>query len=432
MTVVAVLFQVWEMTGSPMWTGLIGLASAIPMIVFGTVGGSLADAVDRRGLVRWTTLGQMLCALGLAAQAVARTHHLAIILALVAAQASCSALGAPARRTFPARLLPLELVPAGLALQHLSFQGAMLAGPALGGLVIGQWGLTACYAIEAGTFVVALYVVLRLPALPPLGADGHRAGLRSIANGLRHIVRAHEVRGSFGTDLFATLLAMPIALFPMVNEIRFDGAPETLGLFPSAIAVGGIVAGLWSGLVSRADRPGLIQLWAAGAWGVALAGFGLAEPLWAVLGALAVAGAADTVSVIARGTLVQLVTPDGLRGRVSSAEHVIGVAGPNLGNARAGAVAGLSSAPVALVSGGLLCAAGVLWIALRNRPLREFRVGNRLPRDVRRRARAQARGSRRASLGPTSSVSLGRCPRDRPTSAAVPAGSEPRCAASGS
>ncbi|WP_026929485.1 MFS transporter [Glycomyces tenuis] len=374
MTVLAVLFQVWELTGSPVWTGMIGLASAIPMIVFGTVGGSLADAVDRRVLVRWTTLGQMLCAAALAAQAVAQTHHLAIIFALVAAQASCSALGAPARRTFPARLLPRDLVPAGLALQHLSFQGAMLAGPALGGLIIGQWGLTACYAIEAVTFIVALYAVLRLPALPPLNADGHRAGLRSIANGLRHIVRAREVRGSFGIDLFATLLAMPIALFPMINELRFGGSPETLGLFPSAIAVGGIVAGLLSGLVSRADRPGLVQLWAAGAWGVALAGFGLAEPLWAVLGALAVAGAADTVSVIARGTLVQLVTPDSLRGRVSSAEHVIGIAGPDLGNARAGAVAGLSSAPVALVSGGLLCVVGVLWIALRNRPLREFRV----------------------------------------------------------
>lgn len=376
MTVVAVLFQVWELTGSPMWTGMIGLASAVPLIVFGIVGGSLADAVDRRTLVRWTTLGQMLCAAGLALQALAETHHLGIVFALVAAQATCSALGAPSRRTFPARLLPRELVPAGLALQHLSFQGAMLVGPALAGLIIGRWGLTACYAVEAVAFTAALYAVLRLPSLPPLGAEGHRAGLRSIAAGLRHVLRTPAVRGSFGTDLFATLLAMPVALFPMVNQLRFGGAPETLGLFPSAIAVGGIAAGLLSGLVSRADRLGLVQLWAAGAWGAALAVFGLAEPLWAVLGALAVAGAADTVSVIARGTLVQLVTPDALRGRVSSAEHVIGVAGPDVGNARAGAVAGLTSAPVALVSGGLLCAAGVLWIALRNRPLREFRVSS--------------------------------------------------------
>jgi MFS family permease len=98
MMVVAVLFQVWELTGSPVWTGMIGLASAIPMIVFGTVGGALADAVDRRVLIRWTTLGQMLAAAALAAQATAQAHHLALILALVAVQSACSALGSPARR----------------------------------------------------------------------------------------------------------------------------------------------------------------------------------------------------------------------------------------------------------------------------------------------------------------------------------------------
>jgi hypothetical protein len=250
----------------------------------------------------------------------------------------------------------------------------MLAGPALAGLIIGRWGLTACYTIEAVALVASLYAVVRLPALPPMDAEPHRPGLRSIADGLRHIVRAPAVRGSFATDLFATLLAMPISLFPVINELRFDGAPETLGLFPAAIAVGGILAGLGSGLISRADRLGLIQLGAAGAWGIALAGFGLAHPLWAVLGALAIAGAADTVAVIARGSLVQLATPDSHRGRVSSAELVIGIAGPDLGNARAGVVASLTSGPFALASGGLLCVAGVLWVGLRNRPLREFRV----------------------------------------------------------
>ncbi|GAA2130215.1 MFS transporter [Glycomyces algeriensis] len=374
MMVVAVLFQVWELTKSPVWTGMIGLASALPMIVFGTVGGTLADAVDRRVLVRWTTLGQMLTAAALAAQAATRMHHLALILALVAVQSACSALGSPARRTLPARLLPRDLVPAGLALQHLNFQGAMLAGPALAGLIIGQWGLTACYAIEAVALLASLYAVVRLPALPPLGSEPHRPGLRSIADGLRHIVRSPAVSGSFATDLFATLLAMPIALFPVINELRFGGAPETLGLFPAAIAVGGILAGLGSGLISRADRIGRVQLGAAVAWGLALAAFGLAEPLWAVLGALAIAGAADTIAVIARGTLVQLATPDSHRGRVSSAELVIGLAGPDLGNARAGVVASLTSGPFALASGGLLCVAGVLWVALRNRPLREFRV----------------------------------------------------------
>ncbi|WP_422647291.1 MFS transporter [Actinoalloteichus caeruleus] len=377
MTVVAVLFQVWRMTGSPVWTGVVGLASAIPLVLFGVVGGSLADSLDRRTLVRWTTLAQVVVVLGLTGQALVELESLPVLLGLVAAQSAAAALGAPARRTFPVRLLPRDLVSAGIALQHLSFQAAMLLGPAVAGFVIGRWGLTACYAVEAVAFLVSLYAVLRLPSLPPRGAEEHRPGIRSIVEGVRHITRTPVVRGAFGTDLFATLLAMPIALFPVVNEARFGGAPETLGLFLSAVAVGGVAAGLVSGLVTRADRPGLVQSWAAGTWGVALACFGLADPLWLALAMLAVAGAADTVSVVSRAALVQLATPDGLRGRVSSAEHVVGAAGPDLGNARAGVVMGLTSASFALVSGGLLCVVGVLWIGLRNRELRSFRVSER-------------------------------------------------------
>lgn len=374
-TVVAVLFQVWELTGSPVWTGAIGIAHAVPLVVFGLIGGSLADSVDRRALVRWTTVAQILSALGLAWQAVEGLESLAVVLALVAVQAACGALGSPARRTFASRLLPREQVPAGIALQHLSFQGAMLVGPALAGLVIARWGLTACYLLDAATFVASLYSVIRMPAMPPLGL-AHRGGARAIVDGWRLIAARPVLRGSFATDLVATVLAMPIALFPVINEIRFGGDPETLGLFLSAVAVGGITAGVLSGAVTRARRTGVVQLGAATLWGLALAGFGLAEPLWLALSALAVAGAADTVSVVSRAAMVQLATPDSHRGRVSSVENIIGMAGPHLGNFRGGLVAGVSSASFALVSGGLLCAAGVLAIAGSNGPLRRFRLAD--------------------------------------------------------
>lgn len=144
---------------------------------------------------------------------------------------------------------------------------------------------------------------------------------------------------------------MPIALFPLVNEIRFGGNPRTLGLFLSAVAVGGITAGLLSGTVTHWRRSGLVQLSAAGIWGLALACFGLAGPLWLALGCLAVAGAADTVSVVTRSALVQLETPDAYWGRVSSVEHVIGVAGPELGNFRGGLLASVTSAPSPWSSG---------------------------------------------------------------------------------
>ncbi|MFF8386982.1 MFS transporter [Streptomyces kanasensis] len=371
---VAVLAQVWDLTGSPVGTGAIGLATGLPMVVFGLLGGTLADAVDRRAIVRATTAGQVLAAGGLCAQALAGNRDVPVLFALVVLGAACGALGAPARRTFPVRLLPADQVAAGLALSNLSFQVAMLGGPALAGLVIARWDLPAAYAAQAVASMVALLSLLHLPAMRPEGADAAGGRRRPERGGLRTVLRRPTLWGSLGTDPSATLLAMPVALFPLVNEIRFDGDPRTLGLFLSAVAVGGVTAGLLSGTVTRRRRGGLVQLTAAGTWGLALAGFGLAEPLWAALGCLAVAGAADTVSVITRGALVQVETPDAYRGRISSVEHVIGVAGPELGNFRGGLLASVTSAPLALVAGGLSAALAVAAVAAANAPLRAYRT----------------------------------------------------------
>jgi MFS family permease len=412
---VAVLLQVWELTHSPLWTGTIGLATAIPLLTLGLVGGHLADVYDRRTIMRLATAGQVLAAVGLAAQALAGNRSVGVLLGLVSLGAACNALGSPARRTVPPRLLPPDQVAAGLALQNLAFQVAMLVGPALAGLVLARWDLPAAYGLQAVAAVVALLGLVRLPPLPPgsspgtppgpsdavaavvpVGAPGddRTAGTetlgeaaatgapaaapaprrRAAAGGWWIVWRKPTLRGSFATDVAATVLAMPISLFPLVNELRFDGDPRTLGLFLSAVAVGGIGAGLFSGAVTRAPRAGALQLAAAATWGVALAGFGLAGPLWLALACLAVAGAADTVSVVTRGALVQLETPDEFRGRVSSVEHVVGVAGPEVGNFRGGVLASLTSAPVALAAGGLVATAVVGLVAWRNAPLRRYRT----------------------------------------------------------
>ncbi|MFJ3081764.1 MFS transporter [Streptomyces halstedii] len=372
---VAVLAQVWDLTGSPVGTGAIGLATGVPMVLFGLLGGTLADTVDRRAVVRATTAGQLLAAAGLCVQAAVDNRSVLVLLALVALGAACGALGAPARRTFPVRLLPPDQVAAGLALTNVSFQAAMLAGPALAGLIIARWDFSAAYAAQAVAVAVSALAVTRLPSMKPRGADGATDGRRRPERGgWRIVLRRPTLWGSMATDLSATLLAMPIALFPLVNEIRFDGNPQTLGLFLSAVAVGGITAGLLSGTVTRLRRSGLVQLTAAGVWGLALAGFGLAGPLWLVLGCLAVAGAADTVSVVSRSALVQLETPDAYRGRVSSVEHVIGVAGPELGNFRGGLLASVTSAPFALVIGGLSATAAVAVVASANASLRAYRT----------------------------------------------------------
>ncbi|MBA0052846.1 MFS transporter [Streptomyces sp. AJS327] len=395
LAMVTVLAQVWELTGSPLGTGVLGLATGLPTLLFGLVGGALADTVDRRALVWATTLGQLLSAAGLCVQALADSRSVALLLGLVVLGAACGALGAPARRTFPVRLLPTDQVASGLALTSLSFQAAMLLGPAVAGLVIARWDFAAAYAGQTGALVLAMITLVRLPSARPgettAGPDGAAAdgeakvpgsgGKATSAGGRRRaerggwgvVGRRPTLWGSMAADLSATLLAMPVALFPLVNEARFGGSPGTLGLFLSAVATGGIVAGLLSGTVTRRRRAGLVQLMAASVWGLALAGFGLGGPLWLALGCLVVAGAADTVSVITRSALVQLETPDAYRGRVSSVDYVIGVAGPELGNFRGGLVASVSSASVALVGGGLSATLAIAAVAVANPELRGYR-----------------------------------------------------------
>lgn len=375
---IAALAQVWEITRNPVWTGAIGLASGLALIALGPLGGTLADRFDRRSVMRLSTLAQAVAAVGLSVQAALGSRSVALLLALIAAQSAATALGAPARRTIPVRLLPPAEVAAGLALQNLSFQAALLIGPALGGLVV-AWSLPAAYAAETVAITAAFAATLALPPLPP---NASAPGRRAERGGWMFVLRRPTLWGSFAADLAATLLAMPIALFPLVNQERFGGDPRTLGLFLSAIAVGGILAGMLSGAVTRARRSGLVQLGAATVWGIALAGFGLAVPLWLSLACLAVAGAADTVSVVTRGALVQLETPDGFRGRVSAVDHVIGVAGPQLGNFRGGVLGALVGAPAALAIGGLAASAVVVAVAAVNRPLRAYRRPADEPRDA--------------------------------------------------
>lgn len=405
--VVGVLFQVWELTRNPFWVAALGLSQAFPMIVMGLIGGPIADVLDRRSVAMWSTAGQALAALALAGQLVVGTYSLPVLLVLVSVQTGFGALGAPARRTFTVRLLPRVLVPAGIALQMISFQAAMMVGPALGGLLIGVSSVAFCYLANALALLISWWSVWALPVIPRRGSavDGEaaptpatgptvypqpprrsrlallrrrmRRAVVMIGEGVDQVRRNPVLRGSFLLDLAATLLAFPVALFPMINTELFDSDPRTLGLFLSSVAVGGVSAGLASGLVTRAAHLGRVQLLAVAVWGLALLGFGLgalAGSPWVCLGFLVVAGAADTVSVTSRAAMVQLATADSHLGRVSSVEHVIGVAGPDIGNARAGFVAGLTTPAWSALLGAVACLGISAWVALSHREVAGFVV----------------------------------------------------------
>jgi predicted MFS family arabinose efflux permease len=247
----------------------------------------------------------------------------------------------------------------------------MLLGPALGGLVLGWLGVGGCYLIDAITFALAFYGAFGLPSMRPEG-EPSRPGLHGVLDGLAFLVRNATVRGALLTDLAATVLSMPISLFPLINAERFGNNPRTLGLFLSAIAVGGVFASIFSGAFTRLPRPGLVMLGGSAVWGAALALFGISPDPWMGLAFLVLAGAADTVSMVSRGTIVQLHTPDALLGRVAAAEQIVGQAGPDVGNMRGGLIAGATSGMAALVSGGLLCVTAVALVGATTPGLRRF------------------------------------------------------------
>jgi MFS family permease len=261
------------------------------------------------------------------------------------------------------RLVRAEQIPAASALSMMSMHLSLLLGPTLAGLIVPLGGLKCCYLVDAITFLAALYSVFRLPAMRPEGGP-LRPGFEAVRDGLRYLGRSRVLTGVLVADVSATLFAMPVALFPAINAERFGGSPRTLGLLSAGLAIGGTIGTVFSGPLGRVRRQGLGVLVAGGVWGIALAGFGLADGLVATMVFLIAAGIADVTSVVLRSTIIQVATPDEYRGRTNAAEMMVGGSVPQVGNFRAGAVAQLTSPGFSATSGGVLALAGALLVGV--------------------------------------------------------------------
>jgi len=368
----ATIYYVWQRTHSSAMVGLVGLAAGVPLIVLALAGSAFVDHIDRRRLAIACTWVQLFVSAAMTVVAFTDLGGVPAVLLLVAVSSGAAALGGPARQTFVPALLAGERLAAGLALNHSSFQVAMLLGPAAAGALTAAFGLPWCFVFDTLTFTAGLIGLGGLPA-GVTGGEG-TPGLAAVRDGISYASRTPQVRGALLADLAATVFAMPFALFPVVNAEHFGGHPEILGLFTTAVAVGGVTASLLSGLATSRRRPGVVLLTCGSVWAVSLGLVGLVTHLVPVLALLACAGAADTWAVVSRGTVVQTVTPDAYRGRVSSLELVAGSAGPQLGNVRAGLVAAATSGGAALVIGGLTALAATALVAVSTPALRRFAV----------------------------------------------------------
>ena len=324
-TYVAIPFQVYELTGSTLAVGLLGIVELAPLLATALLGGALADAHDRRRLVLIADTVLMLLALVLVANALLEEPQVWLLFVVAAGMSAAGGLQRPALDAMLPRLVPRDELAAASALDGFGGAAAQIAGPALGGLLIATLGLGTTYAIDAATFLVSLAALARMRAVPP-PPEAAPPSIARIREGWRYARSRQELTGSYAVDINAMLFGIPVALFPAVAD-RYGG-PEVLGLLYAAEPAGALLFTLVSGWVARVRRHGKAIALSAGAYGVAIVAFGVAGSLPLALGALAVAGGADMASVIFRQTLWNQTIPDGMRGRLAGIEQLSYSIGP--------------------------------------------------------------------------------------------------------
>jgi MFS family permease len=362
-TRIALPYQIFVMTGSTLAVGAIAGVQLIAILLFAMGGGAIADSVDRRRLLLVTQAGLAVSSLALAGLATMASPPLLALFGIAFVSAALGAVDSPARSSSIPRLVPAERLPSAIALNQLVFQATSVIGPAIGGVILGTVGLTAAYLVDVGTYsaaMIAVFVIRPLPPLDPLA----RATIAAVREGLRFAASKRVILSTFAIDLNAMIFGMPAALWPVLALDVFHAGPAGVGLLAAAPGAGAFVGALLSGWVAGVRRVGRAVIIAVAVWGAAIVAFGLATFSFGLaLFFLAVAGAADVLSAVFRSTIVQLETPDPLRGRVSALHILVVTSGPRLGDVEAAAVAAVAGAQFSVVSGGLLCLFGVIAVA---------------------------------------------------------------------
>ncbi|MFH8367435.1 MFS transporter [Streptomyces sp. NPDC018031] len=361
LTLVALPMQVKELTGSAFAVGAIGAVELVPLIVFGLYGGALADAVDRRTLILLTEAGLGLLAALLLVNSLLPDPMLWPLYVVAAVASALTGLQRPALDAVVARIVPLEQQTAAAALNALRWQLSAIAGPSLAGVVVAYAGVPLAYGLDVLTYAASLLLALGLSASPP-AEDAEKPSFAAIAEGARYAWRRKELLGTYVVDMAAMLFAFPNAIFPFLAD-DLD-APWALGLMYAAGSVGSVLVSATSGWTSRVHRHGRMVVLGAAVWGAAMAVAGWVPNVWLVLLCLVVAGGADMVSGLYRSTLWNQTIPDDLRGRLAGIELLSYATGPQIGQVRAGGMAGLTGVRAAVWSGGVACVAAVGLLAV--------------------------------------------------------------------
>ncbi len=351
MTYVAMPFQIKEITNSYLWVGAVGIVETIPLIVFGLYGGVLADAFNRKKLIWISEFAAMIVSILLLFNVILGLNSPVLILVLAAIFAATDGIFRPAVDATTPQVVPYKNLASAGALNSLRHQSASIAGPMIGGVILAAGGIALAYFIDVLTFVISLYLLIKIKnAFPSGGAEN--PSLKRIKEGIKYALSRKDLLGTYLVDLSAMFFAFPYALFPFVAD-QLGGA-WTLGFLYAAIPAGALIATLTSGWSNHVSRHGRIIALAACGWGLGIILFGLVHSfVFAIIG-LMIAGFFDQISAIFRGLIWNQSIPDHLRGRLASIEMLSYSVGPQLGQVRGAVFAKVGGLEFSLISGGIL------------------------------------------------------------------------------
>ena len=384
MQVVAINWQVYRLTHSPLALGFVGLTRVVPIIVFSLWAGLVADRHDRRKVMIVTQLAMTAAALALSAVTYTDRVTLWLIYGLNAFSAAAGAFDGPARQSLIPRLVPAGDLPGALSLNFSAFQVSSIAGPALSGAVLAaagtdRHGLALIYLVNALSFlcVIAALAMMREGRGVPVSDGATAHPLAALKEGLHFVFTTPLIVWTMSLDFLATFFSGSMSLLPIFADQVLHVGAGGYGVLASAPAVGALAGSLYLSIIPLPERQGRVFLWAVGAYGAATVVFGLSRVFWLTLLGLAGTGLADAISTVIRQTLRQLATPDALRGRMTSVNMIFFMGGPQLGELEAGFVASLfASAAVgvtfSVVSGGVATILVAAFVARRAAALRAY------------------------------------------------------------
>ncbi|HEX9333702.1 MAG TPA: MFS transporter [Anaerolineales bacterium] len=368
MQIWALLWHIRTLTDQPVALGGVGLARILPIIIFSLISGVIADSFDRRKILFITQCVAALLALALGLLTQFGQITIWLIYALTALQAIAIAFDGPARQALVPNLVPAKDLPNAFSMTSIAWQTGAILGPALTGFVIAFGGQAAVYYINATSYLAVIVALILIGPVPQTKTD-RIAGVswNSIQEGIHFIVNKPIILSTMLLDFIATFFASANTLMPIVARDILHVGVVAYGWLSAAQSVGAVIAALVVSQLPELRRQGQLFLGSVVVFGAATVVFGISTSLILAWFALAITGAADSVSTIIRNTIRQLQTPDHIRGRMTSVNQIFFQGGPQLGEVEAGIVAQLLGAPFAIISGGIGCIVG-MWLIVRKWP----------------------------------------------------------------